>query len=778
MTGREVEKFRMKILENKEEKKKREGLLQRLFYLAFLIIPILFLTFYPTYSVNFQVSQVEGEGSVRVYRTETMGGYYSTWGYLSLSDTELAFEKYPVSTKNLRIYMNEVTSVSFDGLTISFFGVPVQTLDAEQMYHLLQDEEYCILHLQNGYLFYMRTDDDPYFRLLLPYSVPWYALLIYDVSIVMISYFLAFPFAVGLPYIPRWRTILFLLGTPWLTLFFGEWINNNLYSIKPGYIALNYSVLLSVFLLFFILFPHLWEAGIFGGMLFTIWYISNYFVQEFRGKPLLPQDFLAVNTAASVVSGYDLHLTLPMLLAVLFLIASVYAAKKIEKEEPLPRYRYKAVLILLIPVIGVCAYPAYSNIVINYYDTDMIYTCQQNGTVAFFLKFAQASVIQEPEGYSEQALQNILAEYSEPQSVEGIQPTNILMVMNESFADMRVSGTDYDVDVLPYWDQLTQNYTSGTLYVSVRGGGTCNTEFESLTGNSLVFLPAGSTPFANLINQDIFSLGSYFSGQGYQVASLHLQNPQNWNRKKVYPRLGLEPFFSFADYDTEAMAFLRGSYVSDSENYHYLMDLEEAMRGNARFLFNVTLQNHGGYSKNEELPDRVDLSAYGKYPTAETYLTLIKLSDEALQELIEHYQEIQDPTMIVIYGDHQPSLGEKADSWLFGDDTRQLQKYAVPFCIWTNYATDKLTIDAMSANYLPGLILRLGNFPLPPCLQLAEDVFQEYPVLTQQGIVAKDGTIYNSVNELPDDELLRKYSYVQYNSLFDNKCPALYCTTP
>lgn len=746
--------------------------------LLFGLVPLAVWLFLPTYGVSFQISGAKVNGGIQTYQTSKMEGYYSTWAGVGSTSEEISFNGYVPTVQKLYFHVDAVDEMDFDGMTVTFFGVPVQELDAQTLYESVYEKGYCDIFMQDGRMHWLRTDYDedvnPYFRVGLPYGVPWYALALYGVVVVAIAAMLAVPVLLQLSRIPYGNTLQFMLEMPFLLLFLGEWINENIFLLQPQAVAMNYGVLLSAFLFLYILLPYLWMTVLCNGTLFTVWYIGNYFVQEFRGKPLLPQDFLAINTAAAVVSGYDFRPKVSMLLAVCVLAAGVPTAKAVERKESPPHFRHKLILGILIPVIGVCAYPAYSEIKINYWDSDMVYTCQQNGTVVFFIKFAQVSVIHEPEGYSEQALQKILAKYSEPQTVEGIQPTNILVVMNESFADMRVSGTDYDVDILPYWDQLTQNHTSGTLYVSVQGGGTCNTEFESITGNSLAFLPAGSTPFANLINQDVFSLGSYFSQQGYQVASLHLQNPQNWNRKKVYPYLGLEPFYSFANYDTETMDFLRGSYVSDEEDYRYLIELEESMRGSARFLFNVTLQNHGGYSKNEELPNRVDLSAYGKYPTAETYLTLMKLSDQALRELIAYYQEIQEPTMIVIYGDHQPSLGEGVDNWLFGEEAEQLQKYAVPFCIWTNYAADNLTIDAMSANYLPGLILRLGNFPLPPYLQLVEEVFQEYPVLTQQGIVSKEGTLYNNISELSDDELLKEYSYVQYNSLFDNKCPELY----
>lgn len=581
------------------DEKQRTLLRPNLYFglIIYFLASLLFWMFLPTYGVSFSVWGQEGNGGIQTYQTEKLEGYYSVWEGIESTATEISLKGYAPGTQKLYFHIDAIDKICIGGLSVEFFGIPVQTISAQELYDDLYEWEDCDLSMQDGYLRYLRTDYDydatPYFRLCISNPIPWYALAFYGAVLIIAAVVIAIPVFLLFSHLPHGWTWLFLLGMPFWSLFLGEWINESVFTIEAEAIAVNYLILFALYLLLYILFAHLWMGTLCGGMLTMAFYIGNYFVQEFRGKPLLPQDFLALNTAASVVSEYSLYLNFPMLLGVCVLILSVLAAKRAERDELPMRYKHKIVLGLLFPLIGGCVYPFFANMEINYWDSDLVYGCQTHGTAAFFIRFAEASIIREPDGYSQKALEEILETYSEPQTVDGIQPTRILMVMNESFADMRLSGTGYDVDVMPFWDRLVEEYTSGTLYVSVRGGGTCNTEFESITGNSLAFLPAGSTPFANLINQDVFSLGWYFSQQGYEVASLHMHLPQNWNRAKVYPRLGLEPFFSFASYDTEEMEFLRGDYISDSENYRCLIDLEEEMQGNRKFIFNVTLQNHG-----------------------------------------------------------------------------------------------------------------------------------------------------------------------------------------
>ena len=44
------------------------------------------------------------------------------------------------------------------------------------------------------------------------------------------------------------------------------------------------------------------------------------------------------------------------------------------------------------------------------------------------------------------------------------------------------------------------------------------------------------------------------------------------------------------------------------------------------------------------------------YPETEQYLSIMHASDEALRELITYFETVEEPTLIVFFGDHQPSV--------------------------------------------------------------------------------------------------------------------------
>ena len=66
--------------------------------------------------------------------------------------------------------------------------------------------------------------------------------------------------------------------------------------------------------------------------------------------------------------------------------------------------------------------------------------------------------------------------------------------MNESFSNLNMYDGVEGYEGTTYVDSLDA-LLRGTLYVSARGGGTCNTEFEFLTGSSLGMIGGGVYPY-------------------------------------------------------------------------------------------------------------------------------------------------------------------------------------------------------------------------------------------------------------------------------------------
>ena len=162
----------------------------------------------------------------------------------------------------------------------------------------------------------------------------------------------------------------------------------------------------------------------------------------------------------------------------------------------------------------------------------------------------------------------------------------------------------------------------------------------------------------------------------------------------------------------------------------------------------------------------------------EQYLSLTKKSDEALEYLIDYFSQQEEPVVILFFGDHWPNLESEFLSLLLGEDSSDLsfenimREYEVPFLIWANYDLDGEEIEAVSLNYLSGLLLRAAGLEGTDYTNYLENLRQTLPVITAMGVMDSQGNWYKNGDSTPYDDLLNEYNILEYNNAFrgDGKC--------
>ena len=497
----------------------------------------------------------------------------------------------------------------------------------------------------------------------------------------------------------------------------------------------------------------------------------------------MPADLKAIGTAKEVMGDYTFMPSWKMIVGIAvvigYAIAVVYTWKnnrtnnRLSVKRQLIRRSCAIVAAAVLMIAGVNT-QAFKSLNSFAWDAMLLKCFHEDGIILTYLKSALNSGVKRPTGYSREIVNEYLSEYTRTET-DGVRPTNIIMVMNEAFSDLRTVGLDKRIDVMPYVDSLEDNTINGNLFVSIFGGGTCNTEFEALTGNTLAFLGIGAYPYTENVTGPLFSLASYFRDRGYLTEAFHANEAQNWNRNMVYPNLGFTEFHDIYDY-SEALSDIPylHKHPADQADYSYI-EMISAENGNMpQFLFDVTMQNHSGYEHWEDVKKADSVMEWGSdlYEDSKIYLSLIKASDDEVRQLVEPYRDSDDPTMIIFFGDHQPGLPSAAQNEIYTGAEYYLDWYKSKFFIWTNYETNAEHDISISANYLPWLILERGNFPLPPYVQMLKEVHEKYPVISAMGVIDAEGTVYGSVNEVLDDPLIQKYQYIQYANLFDEIDPA------
>lgn len=507
-------------------------------------------------------------------------------------------------------------------------------------------------------------------------------------------------------------------------------------------------------------------GGLTGGISFVFGTV-NYYVNLFRGRPILPWDLSSLNTAVTVMSSYNFELTYEIITAFLILVFMIQISLLFRSKEKQRRnvkivFANSGVLVSLLLIYTTAVYPKlYGDL------WAMADAYRDEGIIAGFIAHCQFARYNKPEGYSRKeclSLMESIDVIATDQTNESAQ--NIIVIMNESFADLRVIGDGkLDGDYMPFIDSLEENVIKGNLYVPVYGAGTSNTEFEALAGASCAYISA--VPYQTLFNHEMDSVLTSLKAEEFYTEAFHPYHAGNWNRESVYSYMGFDKFVSMADMDIRDDDMVRWC-VSDYRDYEEIVNAYENNENDNFFLFNVTMQNHGGYVEPyDNFSNTVDLSEYGEFKEAETYLSLVKESDSSFKELISYFSNVKEPTLICFFGDHQPSIEEEFYEFLYGKELSDLsneeaqQRYITPLVLWTNYDIEEQYIDKISSNYIGTMILKAANLPMEPFESFLWELYQEYPVISTTGIWDKEDVYYSSPYEAESKKLM-DYQWLQY----------------
>ena len=544
--------------------------------------------------------------------------------------------------------------------------------------------------------------------------------------------------------------------------------------------------------------------------------LTNYFVVSFRGSPIVPWDLLSFGTAASVADNYEFVLSWKAFYSVLAFIWMILLSSKStvrlgrKKLRVISIAAYAALMFLYVGEIQNSAVQSFFGMDTTLFTLNVLY--RNNGIAAAFLGNLRFLNIEQPSGYSvdkvealmkqvevdeqgeedaknepetdaqgetvqaTQAETNATAETEAPASSE--QYPNIVVIMNEAFSDLSVWG-DFvtSEEVMPFFKSLQQEAVGGELYVSVKGGNTANTEFEFLTGDTMGFLPKGSIPYQQYINDETPSLASYLKTLGYSTTAIHPYNRTGWDRDTVYEKFG---FDEFLDKDSFSSPYRLRGYISDKSAFDKIRE-QFSIKGDdeRKFIFEVTMQNHGGYSR--ETPD---FNIYLTLPevtgkttsvvATEKYLTLINQTDRALEELIDYFKEQDEPVIVVMFGDHQPSdyitnVIQRICGATTSDSLADLEQgYRVPFVMWSNYGLEHKYYDGISVNYLSSILMENAGIPLTGYQTFLKKLMETLPVINANVYRDADGNFYNYEDDAYSGEL-KDYQMLQYNHLVDKK---------
>ncbi len=547
---------------------------------------------------------------------------------------------------------------------------------------------------------------------------------------------------------------------------------------------------------------------------------ANFFIITFKGQPIVPADLFALSTAASVAGGYNLFLT-PRLAVCLAAFIAFCVALRWCPKRPVSRWDVAVNCLgaVLLVAAGIMQFNAVDireehDVTVDVWDVRGSYESQ--GTALCFLSRAQELTPKPPEGYSLEAVGALLAPYEQPpvgepgdQNAPGggqaggtdgaYDGPNVIAIMNETFSDLSsYPGLEDAAGVTAYFHEVADDaLAAGDVYVSAMGGGTCNSEFEFLTGASMGNMGGGVYPYVLYDVDGVDNLASYFRDLGYGTHAIHPAEAGNWRRDRIYEQFG---FDTFDDITTMEEADTFRDLVTDKATYERVLQKIDEGEG-PQFVFDVTIQNHGGYDTGlVPEADRVHVESDAvDSPEVDEFLAAIKRSDEDLRWLVDELNARDEPTIVVFFGDHQPGFAD----WLFEEtygksvDDATLEevqeRYHTPYFIWANEAAreqygNRLRViedaNVTSLNYLRDLLVEAAGLPETatdryraalrrdlPAVNLngyrdAEGAWHWFDDETEAAARAAAGDAAESDAQQAAKEALSAFALIQYDQLF------------
>ena len=514
-----------------------------------------------------------------------------------------------------------------------------------------------------------------------------------------------------------------------------------------------------------------WIASAVVGVLSTIVAIINFYTVLFRNQPASPLDIHNIGTAMDVIGSYKPGFHFTVILTVLLFAMSIFVILKVRKLEENKRYTLNQYGIRIMTTIGLTFVFFYVVFFAKYSikpKLTLVWSWEESYHEYGYLASSQEmlvksfNVVRKPDNYDEVALKKI-ADSHTGKTTEKERKPDIILVLNETFFDLEnVTNLEVDKEVTPFINNL-ENKISGYCYVPGVGGGTNRSEYELLTSNTLNLMP-GITPFSFLDLNGANSIVSFLENAGYTTWASHYAPSLNYSRGNAYPRLGFDKSMFDVDFK-EKPQFGKRPYATDEYIYDVLVEEYKKMGKGPRFMYTLTIQNHGGWDMNPPEKDIVHAKAdFGVYDAEiDEYLSCVALSDAAFGKLVNYYKTVDRDVIICMVGDHAPSWIKEVQKPT-EDKFEKTLVCATPFVIWANFDLKSENVGYTSLPYMVPLLLKNGGLNLSPFYDFMLKMYEKYPVISANNYYIDNNNVMHSYTSEDCAEEINTYFDMVYNN--------------
>lgn len=433
--------------------------------------------------------------------------------------------------------------------------------------------------------------------------------------------------------------------------------------------------------------------------------ITNAILLSNRVTPFTAVDLTLIDSALEVMNKYFsvwqiVLVVIGIILAIAALVFMFFKAPKVDHKIKYVR-NLLAIGIIWLMGFGALNLGVASELIPKQFGN--LRTCyNEYGFVYCFANSLVNTGVARPSDYSDDKIKEIVNNENDKKKVD--KKPNIIFLQLESFFDLNnMTNIKLSENPVPNFEKLMQDYPSGYLNVPIVGAGTVNTEFEVMTGMNLDDFGPGEYPFKTILKEKscesiCFNLKTY----GYSCHAIHNNIATFYGRNQVFSNLGYDTFTS-----------IENMYINDftpmgwAKDYFLTDDIIKALKStkDQDFIYTISVQGHGSYPADGDYNypikitglDDEDMTNQYQY-----YAWQTNEMDQFIGQLIKKLEEFGEDTILVMYGDHLPSLGITAED-LVNENVYQTQ-----YVIWSNYKTD-YTNEDIEAYQLESKILEKLN---------------------------------------------------------------------
>lgn len=534
---------------------------------------------------------------------------------------------------------------------------------------------------------------------------------------------------------------------------------------------------LPVFLLMIILylsFNRLWLSFLISSSLFVTMSFVNKFKLTFRDDPFSFIDVKLVKESMEMAERYEIKLSTNMIILVIGLII-ITILLRILFNYKINSKKYRLIFLTVFAILSIFIFskPYFNSKIYNKIGDKSLINIwsqtqqfQSKGFIYPFIYSVKDAKETKLEGYNEKKAMEDLSEMSYYDIPEG-KKVNIISIMLESYNDFSKFDTvDLGIDVYKNFHDIQKESIHGNLVTNIFAGDTIQTERSFITGYH-------SHP---KYFRDTNSFIWYLKEQGYRTEAMHPIYGWFYNRRNINHYLG---FDSFDFYENKYKA-IQEEFFEDYDFFDFILEgYNQSLKQNIPYFnFTVTYQNHGPYSDEKysdnqfllKKPDYDDKT----YNIINNYLAGIDKTDKALKKLMDNLRNSEEPTVVVIFGDHNPWLGKDAIGYEMMGINLDLSTvegfknyFETPYLIWGNDAAKKaINKDFVgigkdvSPNFLMSELFQYLGWEGNEYMQYLINAKQHFDVINKVNF--KEDGEYTSILSRENQQLYKDFQNVEY----------------